>query len=50
MKLDIFNHFLPREIFERWREEAPEIDALPVSAAERAAIYEGNARKLLKLV
>jgi len=26
------------------------IDALPVSAAERAAIYEGNARKLLKLM
>ena len=26
------------------------IDALPISAAERAAIYEGNARKLLKLL
>ena len=32
-----------------YRETLKDIDGLPISAAERTQIYEGNARKLLRL-
>jgi len=31
------------------RETIADLDALEVSAAERAALYEGNARRLLRI-
>jgi aminocarboxymuconate-semialdehyde decarboxylase len=35
MKLDIFNHFLPAEIFAKWQEVAPDIAALKIFRARR---------------